>query len=107
MRRMRGAGTVLLIQDGTDLDVASHHGCHGLGMIARKGRKGSGILGIHMHSTFALSEQGIPLWSGFRALRSSVPKAAASIGSRRGAPHAAKRLSTGARRGAPPSNCAG
>ena len=75
---MRGAVTVLLIQDGTDLDVAYHHGCHGPGMIARNRRNGSGILGIHMHSTFALSEQGIPLGSGFRALRSSVSKAVAS-----------------------------
>ena len=61
VRRMRGAGTVLLIQDGTDLNFATHPGCDGLGVIARNGRKGSGTLGIHMHSTFAVSEQGIPL----------------------------------------------
>ena len=61
VRRMRGAGTVLLIQDGTDLNFATHPGCDGLGVIARNGRKGSGTLGIHMHSTFAVSERGIPL----------------------------------------------
>ncbi len=33
--RMRGAGTVLLIQDGTDLSFAMHGGCSGLGVISR------------------------------------------------------------------------
>ena len=61
VRRMRGAGTVLLIQDGTDLNFATHHGCDGLGVISKNSRKGKGTLGIHMHSTFAVSEQGIPL----------------------------------------------
>ena len=61
VRRMRGAGTVLLIQDGTDLNFATHHGCDGLGVISKNRRKGKGTLGIHMHSTFAVSEQGIPL----------------------------------------------
>ncbi len=62
VKRMRGAGTVLLIQDGTDLDFATHHGCEGLGVISRNGGKaGSGTLGIHMHGTLAVSGQGIPL----------------------------------------------
>ena len=62
VRRMRGAGTVLLIQDGTDLNFATHQGCEGLGVISKNSsRKGSGTLGIHMHSTFAVSAEGIPL----------------------------------------------
>ena len=62
VRRMRGAGTVLLIQDGTDLNFATHHGCDGLGVISKNGGKaGTGTLGIHMHSTFAVSAEGIPL----------------------------------------------
>ena len=62
VRRMRGAGTVLLIQDGTDLNFATHHGCEGLGVISKNGgTAGSGTLGIHMHSTFAVSDRGIPL----------------------------------------------
>ena len=61
VRRMRGAGTVLLIQDGTDLNFATHLGCAGLGVISKNSRKGSGTLGIHMHSTFAVSAEGIPL----------------------------------------------
>ena len=70
--RMRDAGTVLPIQDGTDLKSASRHGCDGLGLSARNGRKGSSILGIHMHSTFAV-RASLP---GFRTLRSTAPKAA-------------------------------
>ena len=62
MRRMRGAKTALLIQDGTDLNFAAHHGCDGLGIIAGGDKgKGSGTLGIHMHGTFAVNAQGIPL----------------------------------------------
>ena len=62
VRRMRGAGTVLLVQDGTDLNFATHHGCDGLGVISNNGGKaGSGTLGIHMHGTFAVSDRGIPL----------------------------------------------
>ena len=39
---------------------AEHPGCAGLGLIARN--KGSaGTLGLHMHSTLAVSPQGIPL----------------------------------------------
>jgi len=58
--RIRGARTALLIQDGSDLNFATHGACSGLGVIART--KGSaGTLGIHMHSTFAVNEEGVPL----------------------------------------------
>ena len=60
LKRVRGAATVLLVQDGTDLNFATHGGCSGLGVISRN--KGSaGTLGIHMHSTFAVSGDGLPL----------------------------------------------
>ena len=49
------------VQDGTDLNFATHHGCDGLGVISSNGRKGSGTLGIHMHGTLAVSDRGIPL----------------------------------------------
>ena len=60
VKRMRGAETVLLIQDGTDLNFATRGNCSGLGVISRN--KGSaGTLGIHMHSTFAVNGEGVPL----------------------------------------------
>ena len=58
--RLRGAKTALLIQDGSDLNFATHGACEGLGVIARThGSKGT--LGIHMHSTFAVNAAGVPL----------------------------------------------
>ncbi len=60
VRRMRGAGTVLLIQDGTDLNFATHGGCSGLGVISRN-QGSTGTLGIHLHGTLAVSGEGIPL----------------------------------------------
>ena len=60
LKRMRGAGTALLVQDGTDLNFATHGGCSGLGVISRT-RGSAGTLGIHMHSTFALDGEGLPL----------------------------------------------
>ena len=60
LKRVRGAATVLLVQDGTDLNFATHGGCSGLGVISRN--KGSaGTLGIHMTGTFAVSGDGLPL----------------------------------------------
>ncbi|MCY4314633.1 MAG: DUF4338 domain-containing protein [Roseovarius sp.] len=63
MRRMRGAGKVLPVQDGTDLNFATRHGCDGLGAVSRNGRggAGSGTPGMHMHGTFAVGADGIPL----------------------------------------------
>jgi len=57
--RIRGARTALLVQDGSDLNFATHGACAGPGVISRT--KGSaGTPGIHMHSTFAVNEQGVP-----------------------------------------------
>ena len=60
LKRMRGAETALLIQDGTDLNFATHGGCSGLGVISRT-KGAAGTLGIHMHSTFAVNGDGLPL----------------------------------------------
>ena len=60
LRRMRKQPTVLCIQDGTDLNFATHHGCVGLGIIS-KNKGSSGTLGLHMHATFAVNHEGIPL----------------------------------------------
>ena len=61
VRRMRGADTVLLIQDGSDLNFATHRACEGLGIISRNSSRGRGTLGIHMHGTLAVDGDGIPL----------------------------------------------
>ena len=60
LRRMRGHPTVLCIQDGSDLNFATHHGCSGLGVIS-KNKGASGTLGLHMHTTFAVNAEGVPL----------------------------------------------
>ena len=42
------------------MNVATHGTCSGLGVIART-KGSSGTLGIHMHNTFAINENGVPL----------------------------------------------
>ena len=58
--RIRGAKTALLIQDGSDLNFVTHGACEGSSVISRTtGSKGT--LNIHMQSTFAVNEDGVPL----------------------------------------------
>ena len=59
-QRMQGQRTVLLVQDGTDLNLATHRACEGLGHIA-KNKGAEGTLGLHMHSTLAVAGNGLPL----------------------------------------------
>jgi len=74
--RIRGARTALLIQDGSDLDLATHGACAGPGVIART--KGSaGTPGLHMHSTFAVNGEGIPL--GVPRIEFDAPEDTADI----------------------------
>lgn len=61
LRRMSEQETVLLVQDGTDVNLATHRGCEGLGVIGRNGKGRSGTLGLHMHSTLAVNGDGVPL----------------------------------------------
>ena len=61
VRRMQQAqDTVLCIQDGTDLNFATHAQCTGLGVIGTN-QTGAQSRGLHMHSSFAVSTQGLPL----------------------------------------------
>ncbi len=60
LRRMRGQRLSLLVQDGTDLNFATRHGCGGLGTTGRN-RGSPGTLGLHLHTTFAVSGDGVPL----------------------------------------------
>ncbi len=58
--RMRAQSTVLAIQDGSDLNVATPWACKGLGVIA-KTRGSAGTLGLHRHTTFTVNADGVPL----------------------------------------------
>ena len=60
LRRMQQEPVVLCVQDGTDLNFAEHPGCAGLGLIG-KNTNSQGTLGLHMHSTLAVSTAGVPL----------------------------------------------
>lgn len=60
LRRMRAEPTVLCIQDGTDLNFATRPGCEGLGVIGTN-QTGAQTLGLHLHSTLAVTPGGLPL----------------------------------------------
>lgn len=54
--RSRACGTVLAIQDTTDLDFTSHRGTQGLGFINQTQQQG-----LKVHTCFAVSGEGEPL----------------------------------------------
>lgn len=60
VRRMQAQRTVLCVQDGTDLNFATHEGCTGLGVIGSN-QTGAKTRGLHLHSTLAVSGEGLPL----------------------------------------------
>jgi len=60
LRRMQAEKTVLCIHDGTDLDYNGAAECEGLGVIGTN-QTGAKSRGLHLHSTLAVTEQGLPL----------------------------------------------
>jgi hypothetical protein len=60
LRRMQGEATVLCIQDGTDLNFDGLAECDGLGVIGTN-QTNAASRGLHLHSTLAVTEQGLPL----------------------------------------------
>ena len=58
--RMRAQQTVLCIQDGTDLNFSSLAQCDGLGVIGTN-QTGASSRGLHLHSTLAVTTEGVPL----------------------------------------------
>jgi len=60
MERMQGQEVVLCIQDGTDLDYSSLDQCEGLGVIGTN-QTGAQSRGLHLHSTLAVTTEGLPL----------------------------------------------
>lgn len=60
IRRMQGQRTVLCIQDGSDLNYNGLTECEGLGEMGAN-QTGAQIRGLHLHSTLAVSANGLPL----------------------------------------------
>lgn len=60
VRRMMGQKTVLCIQDGTDLNYTNLAKCKGLGKLGSNQTKAESQ-GLHLHSTFAVAPNGLPL----------------------------------------------
>ena len=60
IQRMRSQHTVLAIQDGTDLNFSRRPGCDGLQIIGRN-QTAARVLGLHLHATLAVNENGLPL----------------------------------------------
>lgn len=60
IRRMKGQKTVLCIQDGSDLIYTSLNKCEGLGVIGGN-QTGAKTKGLHLHSTLAVTTDGLPL----------------------------------------------
>jgi len=60
IQRMRAQRTVLCLQDGTDLNFTSHPMTEGLGRLGSN-QTGASSVGLHVHSTLAVSDSGLPL----------------------------------------------
>ena len=60
IRRMQGQKTVLCVQDGSDLNYNNLDQCEGLGEIG-KNQTGAKSRGLHLHSTFTVAPNGLPL----------------------------------------------
>jgi hypothetical protein len=60
IERMMSHDTVLVVQDTTDLNFATRHHTKGLGLIGTN-QTGAKSLGLHLHSSLALTTDGLPL----------------------------------------------
>ena len=60
VQRMKAQSTVLCIQDGCDVNYSGLTQCAGLGVIGSN-QTGAKSGGLHLHSTFVVSTEGLPL----------------------------------------------
>jgi hypothetical protein len=60
VRRMKAQERVLCIQDGTDLNFSNLAQCKGLGVMGTN-QTGAESRGLHLHSTMAVTTDGLPL----------------------------------------------
>ena len=70
VQRLRAHKTVLCIQDGTDLNYTGLAQCEGLGVIGTN-QTGASSSGLHLHTTLAVSIEGLPL--GVLGARCTAP----------------------------------
>ena len=71
VQRMKAHKTVLNIHDGTSLNFSGLSKCEGLGVIGSN-QTGAKSGGLHLHSTFAISTDGLPL--GVLAVQCTAPQ---------------------------------
>jgi len=60
LQRMMAQPLVLCVQDGTELNYSSLAQCEGLGPLGTN-QTGARSMGLHLHSTLALTADGVPL----------------------------------------------
>jgi hypothetical protein len=60
VRRMMDQGTVLCIQDGSELNYTNLDQCRGLGVL-KANQTGAKTKGMNLHSTFTVATNGLPL----------------------------------------------
>jgi hypothetical protein len=60
VQRMKAQATVLCVMDGSDANYAGRPQCQGLGSIGTN-QTGAQSMGLHLHSTLALTTAGLPL----------------------------------------------
>lgn len=75
LRRMQGQRVVLCVHDGTDLDYTGLAQCQGLGVIGTN-QTGAQSRGLHLHSTLAVTGEGLPLGVLRAACTAPVPQPA-------------------------------
>lgn len=80
LQRMMAQPLVLCIQDGTDLNYTNLVQCQGLGSLGTN-QTGARSAGLHLHSTLAITPQGLPL--GVLDARCEAPVARADSDQRR------------------------
>lgn len=74
VRRMKKERTALIVQDTTDLNLSTRSRCQGLGQIGTN-QTGTKSRGLRLHSSLALSSEGLPL--GVVRLHGYAPQSAA------------------------------
>lgn len=71
-RRMKAQRTVLCLQDGSELNYTNLEQCSGLGVL-KANQTGAKTKGLNLHSTFAVTTNGLPL--GVLKAQCIAPKA--------------------------------
>ena len=82
VQRMMTRRTVLCIQDGTVLNYNQLDQCVGLGVLS-KNQTGATTRGLHLHSTFVVTTEGLPL--GLLEAQFSAPQPKSEADTRRAA----------------------